>query len=366
MRNVIVIGSGNLEFLLRPEDSSVVLGSKHRVTRDCYVGGSGVNISRRLLSRGIGVLPVLSIGDDDAGHQILHSLASAAREGGIDELVQPIWSEHQLVNPAVQTPTSAILVHSNQRTIFQQRLGTAAGYLAALESRFDQGIGSSLGCDAVVLGHVPAGQDGDESAGATVKRLIEKIPSDVWSYVVLGGSQLRLGWEYWKDHLCEPIDVLQLNLKEAQRFFAPGNLTAGLSEVLDIARSTGMSVVLTLDRFGAIAIKPDDPGLWMVWPVIRNRDVQDATGAGDAFAAGAVAQLVECSELSVDDYTRMLQGASHWAGAACATMGGSGSEPGAELQQFLESHPLCNEANVEVRKDASAQELVNFLGLAFQ
>lgn len=364
---IAIVGSGNLEMLLHsPSCDSITLGAKHSVKVDDLWGGSGVNFAARLLSVGRVVLPVLTIADDHAGRQIMDSLGFMADKGGIKNETQALWSKMNLFNGAVQTPTSVLIIHQGERTVFRQQIETSVEYVTQLESQIDHMYSICDAPSTLLIGHVPRGLESPESIASVVQYAIEKYRNRTLIYSVFGSSQLRLGWKYWEKQIADNIDIFQLNLSEAKRFFSDSDQPATIHTVLDCLRRMRVSAVLTMDKFGALAIHAESDDIYVAWPIVDANDVIDSTGAGDAFAAGMVSVLSDIGPaFTTHDFVHALVEASRWAGAACTTIGGAGCEPGKELASFVQNNANCKRNNVETRRPFNVQELLTFIDLAF-
>lgn len=225
-------------------------------------------------------------------------------------------------------------------------------------------------CDApsaVLIGHVPRGIETPESTMSVLEHAINKYRNRTLIYTVLGSSQLRLGWKFWQKHISDNINVFQLNLSEAKDFFSEDAQPATINTVLDCLREMRVSAVLTMDKFGALAIHSKSDDIYVAWPIVNAYDVVDSTGAGDAFAAGMVSVLSDIGPaFTENDFQLALVEGSRWAGATCTTIGGAGRAPGKELSAFVENNKKCKRNNVETRKPINMQELLTFIDLAFQ
>ncbi len=365
---IAVVGSGNLEMLLHsPSSDSLTLGAKHSVKVHDLWGGSGVNFAARLLSVGRAVLPVLPIADDRAGRQIMLELQSIAAEAGIERETQGFWTELALFNRDVQTPTSVLIIHRGERTAFRQQVETGAKYLPLLMNQIDRMYSICDAPSALLIGHVPRGLETPEATASVVEHAIDKYRNRTLIYTVLGSSQLRLGWRFWQNHISDNINVFQLNLAEAKSFFAEGDQPATINTVLERLREMQVSAVLTMDKFGALAIHSGSDDIYVAWPPVDADDVIDSTGAGDAFAAGMVSILSDIGPaFTAHDFVHALGEGSRWAGAACTTVGGAGRSPGKELSGFVENNESCKRNNVETRRPLNMQELLTFIDLAFR
>ncbi len=365
---IAVVGSGNLEMLLHsPSSERITMGSKHSVKVESLWGGSGVNFTARLLAAGRSVLPVLPIADDHGGEQIIQALRSVATEGGVIDDISKQWSELKLFNCEARTPTTVLIIHGSERTAFRQQIETGDRYLSEMTSQIDQLCATCATPSALLIGHVPRGREAVESTAEVVEHLIDKYRNRALIYSVFGSSQLHLGWEFWEKHIRDNIDIFQLNLSEAKSFFSDDGKASTTEAVLDRLRHLNTSAVLTMDRFGAIAINPQSDDIYMAWPLINSAEVVDSTGAGDAFAAGMISVLCDIGPgYTTHHFEQALAEGSRWAAAACTIQGGAGRSPGKELAAFIDSNERCRRNNIETRRHCSMQELLTFVDLAYE
>ncbi len=364
---IAVIGSGNLEMLLHsPSSDTIELGSKHSVKVESLCGGSGVNFAARLLSVGRVVLPVLPIKNDHAGKQILAFLQSAAKDAGILGDIRDLWQRMALFNSEVSTPTTVFIVHGSERTAFRQQVETGDGYLTQMKNQIEQLFAICDAPSALMIGHVPRGRETPEKTVEVLDYLIDRYRNRTLIYSVMGSSQLRLGWRFWEKHIRENMSVFQLNLSEAKSFFSADGKPCTTEAAIDHLKKMGVSAIITMDRFGAIATHSHSEDIYIAWPLVNAADVIDSTGAGDAFAAGAVSVLSEVGRgYSTHDFEHALAEGSRWAGAACTTLGGAGRSPGKELAAFVDKNPRSRSNNIETRRHCSLQELLTFVDLAY-
>jgi sugar/nucleoside kinase (ribokinase family) len=360
---IVVIGSGNLEMLLHsPNNDSITLGAKHSVKVESIWGGSGVNFTTRLLSVGRMALTVLPIANDQAGKQIIHAMKSAAEEGCILDEIQKYWSNMSLFNSEVYTPTTVLLIHGTDRTVFRQEVKTGDRYIKQMKNQIDKLFSICKTPSALMIGHVPCGSETSESTAEVIDYLINKYKNKTLIYSVLGSSQLKLGWRFWEKHIRNNISVFQLNLSEAKFFFGDSGKPATTDNVLNKLRQMRVSAVLTVDKFGAIAIHSQSEDIYMALPVIDSADVLDSTGAGDAFAAGMASVLYDIGAgYTKYDFKQALAEGSRWASAACTIQGGAGRWPGKELAGFIDRNERCRYNNVEIRTYHSLREILTFL-----
>jgi sugar/nucleoside kinase (ribokinase family) len=367
---LLVVGSGNIENLVKLKPGNrLVMGDKHAVTFKNSWGGSGVNITCRLLAEGIPVIPVLAIGQDEGGHAIRDAIRATASSGNVLKEVEAFLQNEVLLMKAVHTANSTILIHEGERTIFGQQMKIEGNFNEDFKNRLNATLQTHCKrLRTIVLGHMRMeGKDshGPGPGGCTLA-VLENAPDNALIYADFGRTQLDLGWRFWKDHL-QRVDVFQCNMKEVIGFLSKiGKRTS--HDILRFFREQNRTVVLTMDRFGAVAVLRNSPLIHFVWPLIGNEEMKDATGAGDAFAAGMVSRLhndPEGRRFSASSFEQALHEGAIWAAAACKSDGGCGEDPKKDLAVFRDEHPECSTMRVEKRDFESAQDVLRFIDLAY-
>lgn len=365
---VFSIGSGNLENLLVCKQR-VSLGDKHEITRKNLWGGSAVNISSRLLAASLPVIPILAVGKDAAGSIICEALYKNAVTGGASARILDYLKKEKCLIPGVETPTSTILVHGRERSIFRPKLQTGKGFNQRFKNKIKKAMGEYVRRPiSVILGHIPTDGIGTRHPGECTRFILNRLPKDVLVYGVFGSSQLALSFKPWSRQL-DRIDIFQCNMEEAMRFFSQNNRKVSLRAIFGLLREKKMTAVLTMDRFGAIAVYKGRDYISVAWPLIPGDEVVDSTGAGDAFAAGTVSYLHNLNkgrDFTAENFEKALHHGSIWAAAACTTLGGCGEDPKKELSEFLKRHKNVAKISTERKKLATAQEFMNFIDLAYQ
>jgi sugar/nucleoside kinase (ribokinase family) len=363
--SIIAIGSGNLENLLICEET-VSLGNKYSVTVKELWGGSAVNFSCRLLSEGIGVIPLLTIANDDSGNKIREAIVAAAIRGGVGSNSAKYLSEGNFFIKGTQkTPTSTILVHNGERTIFRQNLLVDNNFNKNLFEKVKK-VTDEYGTSHIsfMVGHIPT--ERDDLSDLCTERILEAIPSSALTYLVFGGKQLILGWDYWKKYI-DKIDVFQCNINEAKSFFSNGNRATELSKAIEIIKQSKLTAILTMDRFGAIGIFNGEPNILLTGPLIRKDDVVDSTGAGDSFASGTISYLhKKGKKFTRENFITAMKQGSIWASSACMVYGGCGENPKKDLEYFINNKCDHLKCSVEDRKPYNVQEFIEFIDLAYQ
>ena len=365
---ILVVGSGNAENILTLK-GDIVLGNKHSVEIHELLGGSGVNFSLRLLSAGIGVLPILTIGNDRLGEDIRQQLCAIAAQNKVQPVVTEFLNSahtQRFFDPRITTPSSTVIVNGTRRTIFSQRVNGIEHFIDHLKQRIRDVETLLEGYpSAVMIGHLHSdGLDSNpKDHGRCTKAIIDAFQGKSLIYANLGNSQLQLGYEFW-EHSFQHIDILQLNIAEAKQFFTRANEPRkALLDILEMLLANRMTAVITIERFGAIGIHKDNTkALVLAWPLIEINDIIDTTGAGDAFAAGMVSRLAGDTKFSFQDFLEAMERASFWSAYACTTLGGSGNCPDKrELEQFYQENSAIGKKTVETRDKRSAEEFIKLI-----
>jgi sugar/nucleoside kinase (ribokinase family) len=365
---IIAVGSASVENVLKCS-GPVILGEKHSVELQKSYGGSGLNFTFRLLAARRPVIPVLPIGKDDTGKTIRNQIDCLAA-GETFRAIRPLLHQDNLLGDKIRhTPCTTIIVSGGQRTIFSQHSDASADINSHLHRQLkgllefpDNSIGG------LILGHIPSDHVGENQSNhsSLTAWIIEQFGRKGFLYVLFGKTQYELGWNFWKDKI-HHVDVLQLNIREAKIFFRKEGRPASLMEILSGLRAAGLTAILTMDRFGAIGTFRNSNSVFIASPLLEPYDVVDSTGAGDAFAAGMIAELSKSGKgFSSSNFSHAISQARIWAGCACTTTGGSGEIPRSDFKPFDSEHKSDKDAGIEIKKEDHAQEILKFIDLAFQ
>jgi sugar/nucleoside kinase (ribokinase family) len=325
---IIAIGSGNIEHILTAE-GAVRLGHKHAVDAVELLGGSCINYFLRLISAGFDTFPIPQIGRDDIGMRIQKGLIRIFRQLNLktplkNQMLDFISAPDFLV-PGIKTSMAAIVVHDGLRTIFSQMhcgsdiarehmLQRLSGLTALHQKRA-----------SLLIGHVPMDcQEGRE--GRVTRQILSMVPDDWFTMFNPGHRQYQLGVHFWEEAL-RKVDLIQLNLSEIKTFFDESGLPSALPRMIDYLGERSLSVVITLNKFGAIGMYRGDTDRMIITPPMPVIDLVDPTGAGDAFASGIVASLGGDKSFSFDALLSAIQTGRLWASYACTTLGASDGCP---------------------------------------
>jgi sugar/nucleoside kinase (ribokinase family) len=369
---ILNVGGGNAETVLI-SDGEIVLGRKHSVLVNELYGGSGVNHALRLIEAGFDALPILAIGNDKIGCSIREQIIRATKMSHTSRILSEFIEESgdNFFDPYIHTSSTTIVVHGAKRTIFTQKLRNGEHFVRHIKRRITDIINSNLPPPAVVMiGHIHSdGKDiNRQNPGECSKYVIDSFKGKSVIYANFGNSQINLGYTYWRE-LLPSIDVFQLNIEEAKRFFSD---TTGerksLTDIVNKLREIKVNAVITLDRFGAIGIHKEAPdSIFFSWPIIHDEDVVDPTGAGDAFAAGMVSHFCKNTDIHSTNFQTAICTAQLWAAYACKTYGGSGECPNQQqLYEFNRKIIPSHRHTLEFSFRDYATELMTVLDIAFK
>lgn len=365
--SIITVGSGVAEYVFQ-SDERIIIGEKHLGKATELFGGSGVNYTMRLIGADFDVYPLLSIGKDNIGMAIQKILLdNIDKFGGSVEMQNFIKSEEFLPSGIVSS-RSTILVSGTQRTVLSQKQSYSNDYkdflntrISILKKMFPGDIG------AVMIGHIYAdlNEEDESQNGKCTKLVIQAFKDKSLLYANIGTSQIKLGAKYWEKEL-SLLSVLQLNCTEVKSFFLSMNLEDNsLLSILNWFKEKAITVVITLDKFGAIgSYKGGKHGVILAWPL--NIDVVDSTGAGDAFASGMVSRLIGNRKFSFAEFHASIEIGRTWAAFACKSIGAASYIPkNEELESFHDEIYQESYVPVEVRPWKEAERFIDIFDRAF-
>jgi sugar/nucleoside kinase (ribokinase family) len=342
-QDILIVGSGNAETVL-DLGAELVIGRKHDVQRVELYGGSGVNYALRLTHYdGTRVLPILSIGQDGIGRSIQQELLRAMNADRVRSPVSDFVANPDMLCIGLTTPQSTVITANEQRTIFREAMRGAEHFGILFERRLAEVLelnGVSLHVGAAMIGHVYADRPGvwTERGGAITKRVIRAFHGRALLYANFGESQYCLGPTFWEEEL-RALTVFQLSVEEAHQFFGQcGRVKDGPRSLADMLRwfqERGITAVLTLDRFGAVATFGGQEGIFFA-PSFELDHFVDSTGAGDAFGAGLVHSLcLVGGQPTLESFSTAIKMARLWSAYACTTRGAASQCPSrAKVEAF--------------------------------
>ena len=292
---VVTAGGANIEHSFPvPDDfqpdAKVSIAPQPRVA-----GGSAVNHACRLLAMGVGVHPILPLAKSDPMSAVIVEALEQAELCGGSKYRR---TDLEIRGSQLTTPFTTILRREAARAVLNE-------FSPELMRRFREHVELHLErltrkrrpVDVVMVGHVHAdrakparGEVG--FAGAITERILTaRERGDARSFVNFGSAQYKLGSARWDALLRDRVDVFQLDIGEVRRFCADAKLPdLSLESILAWFRSR-CTVVVTLERFGAIGQLVDSDSPVAAWPYLLE-NVVDSTGAGDAMGAGIVASML--------------------------------------------------------------------------
>lgn len=329
-------------------------------------GGSAVNHACRLLALGVDVHPVLPLAKSDPlSGVIVEALETAARTGRATLHQRELFVR----GSGLVTPYTTILRQGASRAVlneFSPDLMTA--FPAHVERHLERLGARRHRPDVVVVGHVHADRarkkrDDVGFEGEITERVLAAPElAGVPKVVNFGSAQFKLGTKRWEKILREHVDVFQLDIGEVRRFCRDADLPDGsLASILDWFRER-CTVVVSLERFGAIGQRVGTDRPLAAWPYLIE-DVVDSTGAGDAMGAGLVASLaLDGFALGEDDGPESPLALALAAGRACAahactTVGGAADCPDLDRLVVFEKRGRLPGRERGLQTDLSEQEL---------
>ncbi len=369
--SILTVGSGTVEHLLQPHAGDIELGNKHTADFSLFYGGSGLNYAMRLLSAGYETLPILAIGKDEHGLTIQSALLAKIEKGKTLGRSQRFLGEKghpAFFDPEIKTSSTVIIVQGAQRTIFTQSLQNGRHFIHHLKQRVGDALKVLDGYPtAVMIGHIHSDviEENGHPAEST-KHIIDTFKGKSLLFANFGNTQIALGLDFWKPDLPH-IDLFQLNLEEAKRFFADKKKNATLVDVVEKIRSLKMTAVITLDKFGAIGIHRDKKdSIVLAWPLVGGEDIVDSTGAGDAFGAGLVSSVCNEAVLDFNTFHNAIEVARAWSALACQSMGGCSDCPDrVAIEKYIRKIAGGENRPVEIKDQNYASEIMSLIDIAF-
>ena len=303
-----------------------------------FAGGSSVNHACRLLAMGIGVHPILPLAKSDPLSETIVAALGASEKAGRARYRR---KNLQIRGSRLSTPYTTIIRQGASRAVLNEfAVELMKRFRDHGEHHLDDLAPTRRPPDVVMLGHVHAdrrpptrGETG--FTGAISERFLTSARlGAARKYVNFGSAQYRLGTRRWEKLLSERVSVFQLDIGEIRTFCQDAGLTnVSLEAILGWFRKR-CTVVITLERFGAIGQLKGSEEPVAAWPYLLE-DVRDSTGAGDAMGAGIVAAMLalpfddeqEPVDARLEKFTAALGFGRVCAAHACTTLGGANECP---------------------------------------
>jgi len=365
---VIAVGSGAFESIIICDDT-LQMGRKHIVRQEESLGGSGLNYTLRLLGAGREVLPILPVGSDIRGQLIRKSIAAAAAHMPAASLLRKFLVPGKFFVPGLKTPRSTILVHQAQTTVFSEKFVEGQDFRHHLEKRFAD-IADELAVTpgAVVIGHIYSDKNNGHPhvPGECTRFIIDRWQGKAPIFLNLGHSQIELGIDFWEESFRQAT-VVQMNIWEYKNLMKAGSRFPSLREIIDWFTDRGINSVISMGRFGALGVYGNgQEGLVYGQSLLPPDRVRDATGAGDAFAAGLASVLAGNNNPSFATFRKAMAEAGVWASFACTTFGGSGHCPDRqELAAFRKELGDNDEISVKIVDKKAAGPMLDMMDLLY-
>lgn len=365
---VAVVGGANIEHGYTIEGELDPDGKYSTEPRPRLAGGSSVNHGCRLLAMGVDVHPVLPLAKEDL---LSRTIVSVLDESAATGAARYRRKRLQIRGNDLTTPYTTIIRQGASRAslnefspeLMQRFREHAELHLADLESQ-------RRVPDVVMIGHVHADRarrspDEVGFAGAVTKDFLTAPGlKKARKLVNFGPAQYRLGASFWEKLLQERVSVFQLDIGEVRAFCATAELESpSLEAILDWFRPR-CTVVITLERFGAIGQLKGSEEAVAAWPYLLD-DVRDSTGAGDAMGAGIVASML--ARDFDDEREPLTKRVEHFAAAlafgrvcgayACTTVGGANECPGLEELARFERRKRLHRRDGGLTRAVSSHEL---------
>ena len=290
LNSILVVGSGNIENVIKL-DGELCLDGKHVVDYLHSIGGSGVNVSLRLMNNGFSAMPILTVGDDNFGKNIRDILLETALSASLPDHIMSFLKSNFFFSKTIKTPISTVLVENERRTIFSEKINKPNNFMEHIHNCIQYFSSQNINMTAALIGHIQS--DSIElnpiNPGECTKILINKFSEKASVFANFGYSQLCLGYDFWKPHL-KKVSIFQLNLAELNQFIFPNKITKAIDKIKYL-KSEKITAIITLDKYGVIGIYGDDKEDLILAKVNKITGFTDSTGAGDAFLGGIASKL---------------------------------------------------------------------------
>ena len=150
-----------------------------------------------------------------------------------------------------------------------------------------------------------------------------------------------------------------------RRFF--GDPTIKVGKILDWFRER-CTVVITLERMGAVAQLKNTEDIFFVWPYELPPDmIVDTTGAGDAFAAGITWELTRRSRIprQPQAWQKIFGHAALCAAYACCHQGGTTDCPNEESLAAFKKENASLEYGVDILDPKIGERILRLIDRVF-
>ena len=371
---VVALGGGNAEYLYELE-REIKTGEKNAVAEaEELVGGGGMNFSSRLIAAGIETYPILAVGNDRSGIKIQQELETFTGKAKLSKELQRFISGSDFFVPGLTTAFATLIVLAAKRTILNYRArGNATVFRRHLRKRLKR-VGELTGSSPTVIhiSHLPnftsSSSGGAEIGNEVIKEVLRTYKGKCIVSYNPGSSQIQYGIRYWETEL-KSTSILQLNMSEAKQLFSKDGMSTSLVDMIHWFKEREISVVITLDRFGAVGShKSGKNGIVFAWPIeLPEDELVDPTGAGDAFAAGVISELCTNANYDFQDFLKAVDTGRYWSAYACTTLGGAGSCPNrTALLKFQSEIDGKRHIPIEVIQHDRAERDLKLIDKAFE
>lgn len=357
--SVVTVGGASAERVLTVAPTAHRPGGKHTLPPEKIIaGGSAVNHACRLLSAGVGTVPVVPMCRDSGGEIVQATLLDAASRGGLgDELLQELFVEGDY-----STPFTTILNVGEERTIYTE-------FSDELFLPFEEHVRGRVSdldlaaVGAVMIGHLHCDRERAPGlAGRVTEHVVEACRAQGTPiFANFGSSQFRAGADRWASVLPE-LACFQLDIQEVRAFLSgPVGSWPSLREVLDYFAER-CTVVVTMERMGAVGRLKGSENVVHTWPYAI--EPTDTTGAGDAFGAGLVSAMLQRPIEDDESLRAAMDRGGLFAAYACTTRGGADRCPTrATLEAFHAENARV--LATEVAPVNTSGKMLRLLDLAF-
>lgn len=297
----------NKHFRLDPSTGELCIksGDKARIDQGYFlIGGNAANVSIGIARSGFKSAIVAEIGSDEFADKIVNTLRKAS------------VSEQFLKKTEGASSISVILNYLGERTIFEENVEREHNF------SFE-----NLAAKWIYLTSI--GNKWHDAYKKTLEIVLEKNIKLAFNP---GTSQLDEGAENFQDALSK-TEILFVNREEAVKiskadldFSENSNYKENIEKLLVAVKNTGpKNAVLTDGKKGAFMI--DSNGV-IITGFIKDADVVERTGAGDAFASGFLSAVL--AEKSFEE-------AMNWGGRnASSVIGQIGATAGLLSREEME------------------------------